>query len=146
MIVVLDASVILKWLIEDPERKADTDRAIALVEAVVRGELEVRQPAHWLVEVGAVLARLSPETAVDDVAWLSGLELPIQDDPVVLSRATRIAVETGQHLFDTLYHAIAMETASATLVTADERYLAKAGSLGRIVALRDWSDAEAGGR
>ena len=141
MIVVLDASVILKWLLEDPARETDTGRAIALVESVVRGDLEVRQPAHWLIEVGAVLARLSPATAVDDVARLSALELPIQDDPVVLARATRMAAETGQHLFDTLYHAVAIEEAAATLVTADERYLAKAGALGRIVALREWSSA-----
>jgi len=85
---------------------SDGNRAIALVESVIRGDLEVREPPHWLIEVGAVLARLSPETAV----------------------------ETGQHLFDTLYHAVALEHASATLITADDRYLTKAASLGRIVA------------
>jgi predicted nucleic acid-binding protein len=138
VIVVLDASVILKWLIEDPEREADTDRAIALVESVIDGDLEVLEPPHWLIEVGAVLARLSPETAVEDVAWLSALELPIQADPLVFTRAAQIAVETGQHLFDTLYHAIALEAESSMLITADNRYLAKAASLGRIVALQEW--------
>ncbi len=138
MIVVLDASVILKWLLEDPEREPDTDRATQLVESVIRGDLEIRQPPHWLAEVAAVLARLSPETAMEDVAALSALDLPIQEDPAVYARATRIAMETGQHLFDTLYHAVAIEESDATLVTADDRYLAKAADLGCIVALRDW--------
>src|SRR5208282_1664295 len=43
-----------------------------------------------------------------------------------------------QHLFDTLYHAIALEHAGATLVTADRRYREKAENYGNIVALRDW--------
>lgn len=141
MIVVLDASVILKWLLEDPAREADTDRAVALVETVIRGKLAVRQPVHWLAEVAAVLARLSPETATDDVAALAALELPVESHPLVLDRATRIAIETGQHLFDTLYHAVAIEVPAAMLVTADARYLGKAHSYGRICALRDWEPA-----
>jgi hypothetical protein len=31
MIIVLDASVILKWLMEDPLRETDTDKASALM-------------------------------------------------------------------------------------------------------------------
>ena len=69
-------------------------------------------------------------------------ELPIQGDPLVFTRAAQIAVETGQHLFDTLYHAVALAAESATLITADDRYLTKAASRGRIVALGElagWS-------
>jgi hypothetical protein len=39
VIVVLDASVILKWLLEDPAREPDTEKAFALVESVVSGRL-----------------------------------------------------------------------------------------------------------
>ncbi len=139
MIVVLDASVILKWLLEDPEREPDTDRATDLVERVVRGDLEIRQPPHWLAEVAAVLARLSPRTARDDVAALSALELPIRGDPAVYDRATRLAIDTGQHIFDTLYHAVAIEESEAMFITADKRYLIKARPVGRIMALSDWN-------
>ena len=41
MIVVLDASVILKWLLEDPAREPDTEKAWAVIESVVRGGLEI---------------------------------------------------------------------------------------------------------
>lgn len=138
MTIVLDASVILKWLLEDPRREPDSDKASALLESVVEGDLEILQPAHWLAEVAAVVARLTPSTAVRDVELMAALEFPTADDPVVMARATDLAIQTGQHLFDTLYHAVALQHEDATLVTADDRYHAKAARYGRIAALRDW--------
>ena len=38
VIVVLDASVILKWLFEDPAREPDTEKALAVIESVVTGQ------------------------------------------------------------------------------------------------------------
>jgi predicted nucleic acid-binding protein len=137
VIVVIDASVVLKWLLEDPAREPDTEKALALVESVVRGRLEVLQPVHWLAEVAAVVARLAPQTAVRDVEMLAALEFPTTDDPNVIRRATSLAIETNHHLFDTLYHAVALEQ-DALLVTADDRYYRKAERYGTIVALRDW--------
>lgn len=138
MIIVLDASVILKWLMEDPLREPDTDKASALMESIVKGELEILQPVHWLAEVAAVVARLTPSTAIRDVELLAALELPSSDEPNVIGRATSLVIETGNHLFDTLYHAVALEHEDATLVTADDRYFAKAKRCGRITTLRDW--------
>ncbi len=138
MIVVIDASVILKWLLEDPVREPDTEKASALVESVVRGRLEVLQTVHGLAEVASVAARLAPRTAVRDDEMLAALEFPTTDDPNVMRRATSLAIETGHHLFDTLYHAVALEHEDALLVTADDRYYGKAGRYGTIAALRDW--------
>ena len=138
MIVVLDASVILKWLLEDPDREPDTDKAFALVESVVSGRLEILQPAHWLAEVAAVAARLAPQTAVADVEMLAAFEFPTTDNPNVIRRATSLAIETNHHLFDTLYHAVALEHEDAMLVTADDRYYGKAESYGTIRTLHDW--------
>lgn len=138
MIVVLDASVILKWLFEDPVREPDTNKASALMAAVIEGRLEILQPAHWLAEVAAVTARLSPTTAVREVELMAALEFPTTDDPNVIARATELAIETKHHLFDTLYHAVALEHEDAVLVTADDRYFAKGARYGRIEALHDW--------
>ena len=138
MTVVLDASVILKWLLEDPTTEPDTEKALALIDAVILGKLEILQPVHWLIEVAAVTARLTPQTAVQDVELLSGMQLPTSDDPGVLIRATRLAIETDHHVFDTLYHAVALEHDDAVLVTADDRYLRKAKRYGMIAALADW--------
>jgi len=138
MTIVLDASVILKWLLEDPTKEPDTEKALALMEAVVHGKLEILQPVHWLIEVAAVAARLTPRTAVQDVGMLSAMQFPTSDDPAVLLRATALAIETDHHLFDTLYHAVALEHDDAVLVTADDRYRRKAERYGMIVALADW--------
>ncbi len=138
MTIVLDASVILKWLLEDPTKEPDTEKALALIEAVVHGKLEILQPVHWLIEVAAVAARLTPRTAVQDVELLSAMQFPTSDDPAVLLRATALAIETDHHLFDTFYHAVALEHDDAVLVTADDRYRRKAERYGMIVALADW--------
>ena len=138
MIAVIDASVIVKWLLQDPQREAGTDKATQLMERVTNGEQPVLQPTHWIVEVGAVLARESPGTAVDDVGMLTALELPTTDDPEVLRRGLELAMELKQHLFDTYYHGVALGTSECTLVTADERYLRAARTKGKIVDLMEW--------
>jgi len=138
---VLDASVIIKWLLQDPEREAGTDRATQLMESVVKGDLPVLQPTHWLVEVGAVLARESPASAADDIAMLKALELPVTDEPQVLRRGVELGIELKQHLFDTYYHAIALENEDSVLITADQRYLRAAQAKGRIMDLMDWIPA-----
>jgi predicted nucleic acid-binding protein len=57
---------------------------------------------------------------------------------LVLKRGVELAIELKQHLFDTYYHAVALETADAMLITADERYLRAARTKGRITYLMDW--------
>ena len=138
MTVVIDASVVIKWLLQDPEREAGTDKATQLMEMVIKGEQSVLQPTHWLVEVSAVLARESPATAADDVMMLNALELPASDDPQVLRRGVELGIELKQHLFDTFYHAVALENQDGVLITADQRYLRAARTKGQIMDLMDW--------
>ena len=138
MTLVLDASVVVKWLLSDPDKEAETKRATELVQQILEGYQPVLQPVHWLVEVAAVLARLSPASVQSDVARLQALEVPTTDSPQILVRACRLAVDLNQHLFDTLYHAVALETPDTTLITADDRYLASGAPLGRVMRLADW--------
>jgi predicted nucleic acid-binding protein len=56
----------------------------------------------------------------------------------VMQRGVELATELKQHLFDTYYHAVALETPDCVLVTADEHYLRVARAKGRIVSLTDW--------
>ena len=93
---------------------------------------------HWLAEVAAVTARLVPQTAISDVEMLSAPELPTTDYPSVIRRATGLAIATDHHLFDALYHSVALEHEDALQVTADDRYYEKAKRNGTIVASRDW--------
>lgn len=141
MRLVLDASVIVKWLVADPEREADVDKALALMGKVRTGEVSLIQPIHWLAEVAAVLARLNPGTVEEDLEFLHEMELDVADSLTIQRRACRLAIDLKHHLFDTLYHAVALETEEAMLVTADRRYLKKARRLGRIVDLAEWQAA-----
>jgi predicted nucleic acid-binding protein len=140
--LVIDASVILKWLLQSPSVEPHTDIAVAILESVIDGKAEILQPTHWLAEVAAVLARLSPSTASDDVQRLAALEFGVSDEPAVMQRATQMAVDCGQHVFDTLYHAVAIEHEDATLVTADDRYFAKAAHYGGVLRLSTWTPAQ----
>lgn len=138
MTLVIDASVVIKWLFNDPERENWTRQATALMAAAASGDLALLQPPHWLAEVAAVLARETPERAERDVRLLCELAFPECTDSSVLARACALSIELDQHLCDTLYHALAIES-EATLVTADERYYRKASAQPRIVHLRDWN-------
>jgi predicted nucleic acid-binding protein len=139
--LVVDASVVIKWLFADPQREDHTRLATKFMSAVVRRSMAAVQPVHWLAEVAAVLARATPDQAEQDVGLLSALALPVRDGPEVLQRACRMARELDHHLFDTLYHAVALETGS-TLVTADEHYLNKARHLGQVLNLAEWPGAD----
>ncbi|MGH8236607.1 MAG: type II toxin-antitoxin system VapC family toxin [Steroidobacteraceae bacterium] len=143
MTLVVDASVVIKWLLNDHEREAQTERATQVMQQIVEGREAVIQPIHWLLEVGAVLARINPDGAEEDLAMLQAFDFVVDDDPLVLRRACRLAIDLQQHLFDTLYHAVALQTPGTTLITADDRYLRASGKLGRIVSLADWQPSEA---
>jgi predicted nucleic acid-binding protein len=135
--LVVDASVVVKWFLPDPESEPDGDRAAALLRAVQWRQATLLQPVHWLAEVAAVVTRLRPTIAERSLALLDALELPVADDIAIYQRASRIAAQLQHHLFDTLYHAVALEH-DRLLVTADDTYARKAQGLGAIVGLREW--------
>ena len=138
MRLVIDASVAVKWIFPEPDREKDVDRALELLRHVGSGQAEVIQPVHWLLEVSAVVTRIRPQAAASAVALLDAMELPQRHDLEVLLRGISLAESLSHHLFDTLYHAVALEC-DADLVTADVRYAAKARSLGRVVLLEELS-------
>lgn len=134
---VVDASVVVKWFLPDAPDKTDIDRALALLELGAMGQARFLQPPHWMAEVAAVLARRIPDTAADDVADLGLFEfVEVIDEAAVFRRAVELSVSLDHHLFDTLYHALALAR-GATLITADRRYYVKAAGLGGIVMLED---------
>lgn len=137
-LIVADASAVLAWLFPAREPTAVAAGADKLWQAVHTGVTELRQPPHWLAEVAAVVARVSPNTAKDDVRNLADLEIPVLDTAAVYLKATELSIELEHHLFDTLYHAVALELDGATLVTADERYFRKARDRGRIARLEEF--------
>jgi predicted nucleic acid-binding protein len=134
---VVDASVAVKWILREPDLEPDLPTALALLGTVGEGQVALIQPAHWLVEVMAVVGRARPDFAPEALRLLAALELPLADEPAILERGLEMAIELRHHLFDTLYHAVALER-GASLVTADDAYFRKAYRLGGIVRLAEW--------
>lgn len=140
MIAVIDASVIVKWFFLDPAREPDSDKALGVLKEIRAGTVEPLQPPHWLAEVAAVLARLDPNQAEKAIDLLDAMDFPVVGEATVYKRAASLASSLNQHLFDTLYHAAALEH-GATLISADRRYFKAAKHLGQIVYLADWTGA-----
>lgn len=133
--IVADASVIVKWLLPERDHEADVERALAILRRVRTAEITLHQLPHWLAEVAAVRTRLSPATAREQIALLYDMDCDVVDAPDIYLTACELSLALGHHLFDTLYHAVALHLDGATLATADEQYCYKARSRGAISLL-----------
>ena len=135
---VIDASVAVKWFIADATAETDVDRALQLLGSAQRDEARFLQPPHWVSEVTAVLVRLAPKTVSSSVEALMALAfVKTANDVGYYQRAISLALKLDHHLFDTLYHAVALEE-KATLITADRKYYDKAKRLGSILMLEEF--------
>lgn len=137
MICVVDASVAVKWFVEGDwcQHEDHVDAALALLRASAEGSVQLLQPPHFLAEVAAVLSRLKPEHALRDVTNLAALDLIWAEPTQAYAKTIKLAIRLKHHLFDTLYHAVALGTPGAVLVTADRRYFDKAWDVGQIAWL-----------
>lgn len=133
---VVDASVAIKWFFQSADDEDDLGPAIALLRVSQDGETIFCQPPHFVAEVAAVLARKKPpDQARADVNDLLALDLRWMESTAIYLTACDLAIRLNHHLFDTLYHAVALHALEATLVTANQRYFDKAKSIGRIALL-----------
>jgi predicted nucleic acid-binding protein len=138
VIVVVDASVAIKWFLAFRPDEGDADKALELLQRAAAGRLKLHQPPHFLAEVAAVLAREKPADAHDDLLDLMAIEQSTDSSPDIYATALDLALRHGHPLFDTLYHAVALHTPGATLITADRRYYEKARNDGCIMLLGEW--------
>lgn len=138
MIVVVDASVAAKCFLASDPAEDDGDIALQILRDAVDGTLDLYQPPHFAAEVSSVLARLKPKQALLDVRDLLEIDFRRVDDAEIYAIATALAIQLDHHVFDTLYHAVALATPDATLITADRRYYDKAHHEGRVMLLSRW--------
>lgn len=97
MILVVDASVIVKWFFRDPAIEKHAEHTLLVPQSVRAGTVEILRPPHWLAEVAAVIARLEPGPADDAMDALDAMELPVAADVAVYKRATLLSVALRQH-------------------------------------------------
>ena len=135
---VIDASVALRWFLRFRVEEDHVPQAIALLEQTLSGAADAVQPPHFYAEMASVLARVKPDTAGEDMADLLLLDFQVAEGPELYALAIDLSRRCGHHLFDTLYHALALLQPEATLVTADRRYFIKAQGRGRILLLEDF--------
>jgi len=132
MDLVVDASVALKWFFQTRDDEHSIDQALAILDALDRRTIRMVQPPHFLAEMAAVLIREKGEAAYQDVADLRALDWITLDDPALYKDAMALSARFQHHLFDTLYHAVALQGREGVLVTADRRYYDKASAHGAI--------------
>ena len=136
---VLDASVILKWLFPDNEDEQDVENALWLLDLVKNKQCELYEPVHWLAEVGAVATRLAPDYSAEAISFLYAMQLNTLNDLGIYELASHLSGKYEHHMFDTLYHSVALCAKDAELITADEKYFKKTNGEGRIKLLKDIS-------
>lgn len=136
---VVDASVAVKWFVGDAPDEGNITEALRLLELGATGNAMFMQPPHWVAEIAAVLTRRIPWLTSDNIADLLLLDcVRIVEAAPVYQRAITLSQALNHHLFDTLYHAVALEE-NATLITADRRYYDKARAVGGVMMLEDFT-------
>jgi len=137
--IVLDASVIVKWIFADRPEGTHSLQALHILRLIQESRVSVLQPPHWLAETAAVVTRLDPDRAHEAISLLHALEFPVVLSIETYHKACDLSASFKQHVFDTLYHAVALTEEHVTLITADDQYYRKAHKAGRIVRLRDFN-------
>jgi predicted nucleic acid-binding protein len=137
--VTVDASVVVKWLFPQRDEEDHKNEALRLLGDLQDGRCSILQPPHWLAETCAVAARLDLATAKRAGELLWAMECPVLDTLEVYSLGMELAAALNHHLFDTLYHAVALCEPDTLLVTADERYYLKAKHKGNIILLSEYN-------
>lgn len=136
MVVVPDASVLLKWVLQSDE-EPDRRQAQALKDAWLNESCDLVVPSLWSFEVGNVLGQKRPVAA--EALLQAMVDLGLRESPphgylraiVALMRQYRVT------FYDAAYHALAIHL-RGTMITADAAYVRKAGGAGQVALLRDW--------
>lgn len=137
MTLIVDASVAVKWLVDEPDRLA----ARSLLD---RNE-QLQAPDFVFVEVANVLWKkvsrreLTAEQAAEGVDSLPRLFEVVVPSSLVLGRALQMAIELNHPVYDCLYLACA-ERAGADLVTTDSRLATRARSGSRHIRAHTLSE------
>lgn len=138
MVVVPDASVILKWVLQ-PEDEPDVPRALRLLDEYRARRIEMRVPGLWRHEVGNILGLKYPELAAEAMeALLSvGFGEESLDRDYCLAVLRFMRESRGVTFYDAAYHVLALRLGGA-LITADRHYARRTRRRGHIVLLSEW--------
>lgn len=125
--IVIDASVILKWVLENEE---DRENARSLYLNHTNGIETITIPNLALAEVANALVTKTntlPKTIKEDLNFIFQAKLDIYDPPENdLVTASLLAKKYKTTVYDMLYAVVARDK-NCGLITADENFIKKTG-------------------
>ncbi|MBM4273000.1 MAG: type II toxin-antitoxin system VapC family toxin [Deltaproteobacteria bacterium] len=134
--MIVDASVMIKWVAGDPV-EADQEQAMMLLQAWMRGELELMAPTLWLYEAGNFLGRHLSQAAEEKLTMLLNLGIKsLHLTPAMCRLCLTWMRERAVTFFDAAYLAAAVET-GGSLVTADGKFAQRMKECGPICLLSE---------
>lgn len=137
--LVVDASVSLKWALDDEE---EVPKAIELRDFALAGHARMVAPSLWLYEVlnGVVVAvrrrRLAPSLGAEVVTALTSLGVELADPPA--ERTCEVALGHAVAAYDAAYLALAEELDTAVW-TGDRRFYDAVRDTERVRWIGDWT-------
>ena len=133
---VLDASVILKWFIEEEGSK----KAVLLKDAHARGKITITVPDLLILEASNVLRHnpaFSQSKTIECIKYLYDLKLDIVTPVLDITIATiQLAYKRNITFYDAIYIALAQEL-EFQYVTADKKLYKKVKDLPFTKLLKD---------
>ncbi len=130
-IFVPDASVILKWAI-GLESELDREKAIHILDAWVDNNIEIVLPELWVFEVGNVLGRMVPDSALEKMETLLGFRFKTKElDKETCKSIFELMEDLSVSFYDASYHSLAQRV-GGIFITADDKYYRKARAKGNI--------------
>lgn len=135
---VLDASVILKWFIEEN----DSEKARAILNRYIKGDFIIVVPDFLLYEVANVLkysGAFTEKEIIEAVTSLYDLDIKIISSlPDVIKTMIKLTFQKGITSYDAIYLALAIEL-QVPFITADVRLYQKVSDIKFVKLLKDFA-------
>lgn len=140
---VVDASVAVKWHLQDEEYAAES---ALLLQQFARGQVDLLAPGHISYELASAVTvatlgqepRLSLAQGQQAIEEFLELGITLVDDPRLILEAYPLVHQHGCALYDALYLALAQRL-SIPLVHADRRLEQRIGHLPNMIWIGDYS-------
>jgi predicted nucleic acid-binding protein len=133
---VVDASIIIKWVLGD-EKEPDHEKAMGLLNAWGEGDAYISAPKLWQYEVGNFLGRRIREEASEKMDILLNLNIKgVELTEKMFRQCFSWMRDNAVTFYDASYLATAFDV-NGMLVTADEKFVNKMKKTKRICLLKD---------